>query len=171
MTVDSVIALGSNMGESQDTLSRVVQAFRQNEKITVEDTSPVAVTAPVGGPDGQPDYLNQILRVSTDMSPFGLLRFCQGLEEEFHRVRTVRWGPRTLDIDIITFGELYMDEPELSLPHPRAAERAFVLAPWSRMQPDAVLDGVPITTLAERAGDRDGIRGYLDESISPRHTT
>ena len=67
----------------------------------------------------------------------------------------------------MTFGDLYMDEPELSLPHPHAAERAFVLAPWARMDPDAVLDGVPVAELAERAADRDGIRGYLDATDDP----
>ncbi|MDN5604231.1 2-amino-4-hydroxy-6-hydroxymethyldihydropteridine diphosphokinase [Rothia sp. HC945] len=167
MTVDSIIALGSNLGESRDTLSKAIEALVENDRISVEDFSPVAVTAPVGGPEGQPDYLNQIVRVSTDLSPFALLRFCQGIEEDFHRVRTVRWGPRTLDVDIVTFGDLYMDEPELSLPHPHAAERAFVLAPWARMDPDAVLDGVPVAELAERAADRDGIRGYLDATDDP----
>ncbi|WP_129360429.1 MULTISPECIES: 2-amino-4-hydroxy-6-hydroxymethyldihydropteridine diphosphokinase [Micrococcaceae] len=171
MTVDSIIALGSNLGESQDTLARAITALANNEKITVEAVSPIAVTEPVGGPEGQPNYLNQVIRVSTDMSPFALLRFCQGIEEDFHRVRTVRWGPRTLDIDIVTFGNLFMDEPELSLPHPRAAERAFVLAPWARMDPDALLDGQPVVDLAARAEDRNGIRGYLGETITPGQST
>ncbi|WP_030013717.1 MULTISPECIES: 2-amino-4-hydroxy-6-hydroxymethyldihydropteridine diphosphokinase [Micrococcales] len=164
MSVESVIALGSNLGESRDTLARAVAALEEHEKITLQAVSPIAVTAAVGGPAGQPDFLNQIVRIHTDLSPFSLLRFAQHLEEEFHRVRTVRWGPRTLDVDIVTFGDLFMDEPELSLPHPRAAERAFVLAPWARMDPGAELDGRSVAVLASRAADRDGIRGYLDEA-------
>ena len=78
----------------------------------------------------------------------------------------MRWGPRTLDVDIISYGGLHMDEPELVLPHPRAGQRAFVLAPWARMDPDAQLDGIRVAALAERAPDADGVRGWLTEDGS-----
>ena len=164
MPVRSILALGSNLGASADTLARTVALLDEHERIAVEAVSPVAVTAPVGGPEGQPDFLNQVVRVATDLRPFTLLRYCQELEEAFDRVREVRWGPRTLDVDIVTYGELIMDEPELTLPHPRAAERAFVLAPWALMDPEATLGGVLVSALAERAPDREGLRGYLDPS-------
>ena len=78
----------------------------------------------------------------------------------------MRWGPRTLDVDIIVYGGLRMDEPELVLPHPRAAQRAFVLAPWARMDPEAQLDGISVAALAERAPDAEGLRGWLAEDGS-----
>lgn len=162
MPVTSVLALGSNLGASADTLSRTVALLGEHERITVEAVSPVAVTAPVGGPEGQPDYLNQVVRIVTDLRPFALLRYCQELEAAFERIREVRWGPRTLDVDIVAYGELRMDEPDLVLPHPRAAERAFVLAPWALMDPEATLGGVPVAVLAQRAPDLDGLRGYLE---------
>lgn len=167
MSVESVIALGSNMGDSPSILAGAVELLAAHERITVLQRSDMAVTAPVGGPEGQPDFYNMVVRISTTLRPFALLRYCQEIEHRFHRERTVRWGPRTLDVDIVTYGELHMDEPELMLPHPRAARRAFVLAPWARMDPQAMLDGIYVWALAERAPDADGLRGYLGADGRP----
>jgi 2-amino-4-hydroxy-6-hydroxymethyldihydropteridine diphosphokinase len=107
----------------------------------------------VGGPAGQPDFLNMVITVETTLDPAGLLKHCQAVENKHHRVREVRWGPRTLDVDIITYGDVTSDDPVLTLPHPLAAKRAFVLYPWSLIEPAATLDGERISVLAARAAD------------------
>lgn len=165
MPVKTVLALGSNLGEREDTLLRAIADLCSHDKITLDKVSPVAVTAPVGGPAGQPDYLNMVVEAETGLSPFDLLRYCQEIEEKHHRKREVRWGPRTLDIDIIKYGEIEMDEPELTIPHPRANERAFVLEPWARMNPEAQLQGESVAELAEAADDFDGIREFLEAPL------
>lgn len=162
MSASAVLALGSNLGESRTILEQAVERLDGHERITVTGVSPLVSTAPVGGPEGQPDFWNQVVSVETTLRPFALLKTLQGLEDEFHRVREVRWGPRTLDLDIITYAQLVMDEPELTLPHPRAAERAFVLVPWSQMDAQASLQGVPVAELAQQAPDRNGIRECVE---------
>lgn len=156
--VHAVLALGANLGDAAATLSQAVQYFAAAPGITLTGTSPRAVTAAVGGPAGQPDYLNQVLTVTTALPARALLGACQAVELAHHRTREVRWGPRTLDVDVIIYGELRSDDPQLTLPHPRAHERAFVLAPWSWLDPDAVLEGTSVAELAERAADADTVR-------------
>ena len=97
-------------------------------------------TAPVGGP-AQPEYLNAVLVAATTLSARAILDRCQEAENALGRVRTERWGPRTLDVDVIVYGTEVSDDPELTLPHPRAHERAFVLAPWHDVDPGAVIPG------------------------------
>lgn len=119
--------------------------------------SPVYETVPVGGPP-QPDYLNAVLLARTTLSSPVLLDRLHEVEAAFDRVREVRWGPRTLDIDIITVAGEVSADPQLTLPHPRAHERAFVLAPWHDADPDAVLPGHgPVAALLAATG-RSGIR-------------
>ena len=154
--VTAVLALGSNLGESRDTLSRAVAELADHPGVRLQAVSPVVRTRPVGGPD-QPDYLNLVVSVETDLAPHGLLAHCQAVENRHHRTREVRWGPRTLDVDIITYGDLVLDDETLTLPHPRAATRAFVLQPWAWMDPDAVLSGTPVAELAARAEDLPGL--------------
>lgn len=166
MPVRTVLALGANLGEREETLIRAIADICSHEKIRLDKVSPVAVTRPVGGPAGQPEYYNLVLEAETDLSPFDLLRFCQEVEAKHHRTREVRWGARTLDIDIIKYGELEMDEPELTIPHPRANERAFVLEPWARMNPEAELAGESVAQLAQLAEDLDGIREFREAPIA-----
>ncbi|MFW0111526.1 2-amino-4-hydroxy-6-hydroxymethyldihydropteridine diphosphokinase [Rothia sp. CCM 9417] len=160
MPVKAILALGSNLGDSEETLVRAIADICSHEKITVTKISPIAITAPVGGPADQDDYANMVVEVETSLRPFQLLEYAQQIEQKHHRVRDVRWGPRTLDIDIIDIASIQMDDPELTLPHPRAAERAFVLEPWARMDPDALLLGEPVRDLADRAEDIGGIREF-----------
>ncbi|WP_010523640.1 2-amino-4-hydroxy-6-hydroxymethyldihydropteridine diphosphokinase [Nesterenkonia sp. F] len=155
--VDAVIALGSNLGDSGATLAAAVDALAAAEGVEVAAVSPRARTRPVGGPQGQPDFLNQVVAVTTTLSPHGLLDVAQRIESEHHRTREVRWGPRTLDVDIITYAGAHIDSPRLQVPHPRAHERAFVLRPWSWLDPVALLDGVPVRELAAAAADDDGV--------------
>ncbi len=119
--------------------------------------SPVYETVPVGGPP-QPDYLNAVLLARTTLPSRALLDRLHEVEAAFDRVREVRWGPRTLDIDIISVAGEESTGPELTLPHPRAHERAFVLAPWHDVDPDAVLPGHgPVAILLDGV-DGSGIR-------------
>lgn len=154
--VTAVIALGSNLGESRDTLSTAVAELADQPGVRLKAVSPVVRTRPVGGPE-QPDYLNLVISVETDLEPHDLLAHCQSVENAHHRERVVRWGPRTLDVDIITYGDLVLDDEDLTLPHPRAAGRAFVLQPWAWMDPQATLGGESVAELAARAEDLPGL--------------
>jgi 2-amino-4-hydroxy-6-hydroxymethyldihydropteridine diphosphokinase len=159
-----VLAVGSNLGDRLGTLQGCVQAIGGLPDTDVLIISPVYETAPVGGP-AQPDYLNAVLIVSTALPPLDLLVATQGIEAEFGRVRpqgAERFGPRTLDIDVISYAELVSDDPVLTLPHPRAHERAFVLAPWHDVDAGASLPGRgPVGDLL--AGlDRRGVRRQPD---------
>lgn len=153
----AVLALGSNLGDRRDILQGAVDAIEGIDRVRVTAASPVYETVPVGGPR-QPDYLNAVLLVSTSLPSRELLDRLHEVEAAFDRVRLVRWGPRTLDIDIITVAGERTDDPELTLPHPRAHERAFVLAPWHDADPDAVLPGHgAVADLLAAAGEA-GIR-------------
>jgi 2-amino-4-hydroxy-6-hydroxymethyldihydropteridine diphosphokinase len=149
----AVIALGSNLGERNDTLSAAVADLVDPPEVRLLAISPIFQTKPVGGPPGQPDFLNMVIAVETTLPPLELLRHCQAVERKHLRVRNVRWGPRTLDADIITYGDLASGDPLLTLPHPRAAERAFVLYPWSLIDPAAELNGERVGELAAKASD------------------
>jgi 2-amino-4-hydroxy-6-hydroxymethyldihydropteridine diphosphokinase len=149
----AVLALGSNLGERNDTLSEAVADLVDPPEVRLLAVSPVVQTKAVGGPAGQPDFLNMVITVETSLAPLDLLAHCQAVENKHHRVREVHWGPRTLDVDVITYGNLRRDDPVLTLPHPRAAERAFVLYPWSLIEPAATLNGERISALAARAAD------------------
>ncbi|WP_314326622.1 2-amino-4-hydroxy-6-hydroxymethyldihydropteridine diphosphokinase [Paenarthrobacter ilicis] len=168
----AILALGSNLGERNDTLSTAVADLVDPLEVRLLGVSPVVQTKPVGGPEGQPDFLNMVMAVETTLSPMELLQHCQAVEQKHHRVRDVRWGPRTLDVDIIVFGDDTSDDPVLTLPHPRAAERAFVLYPWSLLEPHAQLDGHSVADLAAVASDMPDIRpfdGYGDVAGVPAH--
>jgi 2-amino-4-hydroxy-6-hydroxymethyldihydropteridine diphosphokinase len=134
-----VLSLGSNLGDRMANLQLGVDVLTAGG-LFCPAVSGVFETAPVGGPD-QADYLNAVLLAVTALPASDILRLCAAAEAAAGRVRTVHWGPRTLDVDIITCGAEVSDRPELTLPHPRAHERAFVLAPWLEVDPDAVLPG------------------------------
>lgn len=158
--VDAVLALGSNVGASQDTLRAAVRALSEVPGVQVTTVGPLARTAAVGGPE-QPDFLNTVVLARTTLSPRALLHACLEIEAGLGRVRAEHWGPRTLDIDVIVHGGTIGVTDDLELPHPRAHERAFVLLPWAQADPGAVLPGLgggPVAALAETAPDRDGVR-------------
>jgi 2-amino-4-hydroxy-6-hydroxymethyldihydropteridine diphosphokinase len=135
-----VLALGSNLGSRGDILQGGVDAIAGLAEVHLIGLSPVYETVPVGGPP-QPDYLNAVVLARTTLPSLVLLDQLHEIEAAFDRVRAVRWGPRTLDIDVITVAGERSDDPELTLPHPRAHERAFVLAPWHDIDPEAELPG------------------------------
>jgi 2-amino-4-hydroxy-6-hydroxymethyldihydropteridine diphosphokinase len=152
-----VLALGSNLGDRLGTLQECVQAIGRLPDTDVLAVSPVYQTAPVGGPP-QPDYLNAVVLVQTGLGPRDLLAAAHRIEAEFGRVRAERFGPRTLDIDIVSYDGQVSSDPELTLPHPRAHERAFVLVPWHDIEPGAELPGRgPVSRLLDGL-DRGGVR-------------
>jgi len=158
--VDVVLALGANLGNAQETLREAVGDLDRTPGVDVVDVSPLARTAPVGGPE-QPDFLNAVILVRTTLSPRDLLRVTQSVELGHGRERHEHWGPRTLDIDIVVYGSVLAVTDDLELPHPRAHERAFVLQPWAQVDPSAVLPGLgggPVAALAATAPDKEGIR-------------
>lgn len=135
-----VFGLGSNLGDRLRNLQGAVDALFDTPGLVFIAISPVYETKPVGGPP-QPDYLNAVLVAATALAPRAVLERTRSAERAFQRTRGIRWGPRTLDIDIIMYGEEFSDDAELILPHPRAHERAFVLLPWLDADPGAELPG------------------------------
>jgi 2-amino-4-hydroxy-6-hydroxymethyldihydropteridine diphosphokinase len=140
MRARAVLSVGANLGDRLGTLQGCVQVIAGLPDTDVLAISPVYETAPVGGPP-QPDYLNAVLLIQTGLPPRALLDASHAIEARFGRVRAERFGPRTLDIDVISYAGQVSDDPELTLPHPRAHERAFVLAPWHDIDPGAELPG------------------------------
>ena len=157
MTARCIVALGANLGDRLATLRAAVRELAAAPGTTVGAVSPVVATRAVGGPGDSPDYLNAVVELSTDLTPLQVLEACQRIEQRHGRTREVRWGPRTLDLDVVCFEGVRSSDPRLVLPHPRAAERAFVLQPWALMDPGAVLDGAPVAELARTAPDREGL--------------
>ncbi|MFF7451228.1 MULTISPECIES: 2-amino-4-hydroxy-6-hydroxymethyldihydropteridine diphosphokinase [unclassified Streptomyces] len=145
----AVISLGSNLGNRLETLQGAIDALEDTPGVRVKAVSPVYETAPWGvEPGSQPSYFNAVVLVKTTLPPSSLLERAHAVEEAFHRVRDERWGPRTLDVDIVAYADVVSDDPTLTLPHPRAHERAFVLAPWHDVEPQAQLPGVgPVSGL------------------------
>lgn len=143
-TVTAVIALGANLGDRQETLH---QAVRRISRLPLVDDVRLSelhetVAIRLDGPDEHaPAYLNAVALVTTRLDPRVLLGLLHAIEAEHGRQRRERWGDRTLDLDLITYGDLRSDDPQLLLPHPRAAERLFVLEPWLSVDPDAEIPG------------------------------
>lgn len=125
------LGLGSNMGDSWAILREAVGSLSG-----VVAVSPVYRTQPMGGPAGQDPFLNIVIEIDTDLSARQLLGVCHRLESAADPVRTVRWGPRTLDVDILTIEGVTVDEPDLQVPHPRMRQRRFVMAPLADIAPD-----------------------------------
>ena len=152
----TVIAMGSNLGDRLDYLQGGLDGLFDTPRITFLAVSPVYQTAPVGGPE-QPDYLNAVVIAETSMPAQTVLERCLSLEDAFGRARDELWGPRTLDLDLIIYGDEVSNSQGLTLPHPRAHERAFVLVPWHDADPQAQLPGYgPVADLLAALGT-DGI--------------
>ncbi|MGH9149474.1 MAG: 2-amino-4-hydroxy-6-hydroxymethyldihydropteridine diphosphokinase [Acidimicrobiales bacterium] len=130
------LGLGSNVGDRRRLLQEAVGSLPD-----VVGVSPVYETEAVGGPAGQPAYLNLVVQLETELAPRRLLGICHRLESAAGRIRTVQWGPRTLDVDILVIDGVAVDDPDLTVPHPRLWERAFVLAPLADLAPDLVPPG------------------------------
>ncbi|MFB9777918.1 2-amino-4-hydroxy-6-hydroxymethyldihydropteridine diphosphokinase [Brevibacterium otitidis] len=178
-SLQAVLGLGANLGQPLEALRAALSALDAHPDISIGAASTAFATKPVGGID-QPDFTNAVAIVTTELSPLQLLGVCQGIELAHGRTREIRWGPRILDIDLIrcsrpgalddAAAEITCETGQLVLPHPRAAERAFVLAPWAQLRPAATVTTasgtVPITTALTRADDGGGLRD-TGEAIGP----
>lgn len=133
------LGLGSNLEDRLANLQRAVDLLGATKGVRVVRSSRVYETDPMGPP--QPDFLNAVIEVETSLDAYGLLDAALAVENEMGRVRTKRWGPRVIDVDILTFGEQELDEPDLQVPHPRMHERGFVLAPLLELEADPPLPG------------------------------
>lgn len=146
MTV-AYLGLGSNLGDRHETLQRAIDLLAERGVTTVASSS-VWETDPVGGPEGQPAFLNAVIRVETEDDPRALLEAARAAEDACGRVRAVHWGPRTLDVDVLLVDGYASDDPDLTVPHPRIAERAFVILPLLELDPDAQFpDGTRLDAL------------------------
>jgi 2-amino-4-hydroxy-6-hydroxymethyldihydropteridine diphosphokinase len=132
----AVISLGANIGDAKANLDLAIGLLR--EATDVIALSSYSLTKPVGGPE-QPDYLNAVAIVESELPAKDLLALLNGIETAMGRTREIHWGPRVIDLDLIQYGGLLVNDEKLTLPHPRAHERRFVLAPWFEIEPEAVL--------------------------------
>jgi len=132
----AVVSLGANIGDPKANLDLAVALLR--EATDVIAVSSYLQTKPVGGPE-QPDYLNAVAIVESELPAKDLLAVLNGIETAMARTREIHWGPRVIDLDLIQYGGLLVSDEKLTLPHPRAHERRFVLAPWFEIEPEAIL--------------------------------
>ncbi|HEX6844259.1 MAG TPA: 2-amino-4-hydroxy-6-hydroxymethyldihydropteridine diphosphokinase [Actinomycetota bacterium] len=147
------LGLGANLGDRLAALQRAVDLLAEEGVRTVA-SSRVWETAPVGGPKGQPRYLNAVVLAETTLSPEEVLAAAHRVEDALDRVRVVRWGPRTIDVDVLLYDDLVRDDPDLTIPHPRMTQRAFVIMPLLEVDPDPVLpDGRRVVDLPAPDGD------------------
>ena len=146
------IGLGSNLGDRETSLQRGLQLLNETTGISVADVSGFIETAAVGGPPGQPSFLNAACRIQTSLPPEELLARVLEIERNCGRIREEHWGPRTLDLDILLYDDLVINKPDLIIPHPLMHERLFVLRPLAEIGPDTVhpVLQVSVRTLLER---------------------
>ena len=132
----AVVALGANIGNPKEQMDLAVAMLRESTDVIA--LSSYYITKPVGGPE-QPDYINAVCILESELPATDLLSLLHGIEKSLGRERIEKWGPRTIDLDLIQYGGLLSKADELQLPHPRAHERRFVLEPWFEIEPDAIL--------------------------------
>ncbi len=158
------LALGSNLGDRLANLRKAVSVLRESGCQTT-GVSSVYETKPVGLTD-QPDFLNAVIRIKTEHSPKALLELCQAVELRLGRERTIKWGPRVIDLDILLYDGVTLDEPGLTIPHPRMLERAFVLVPLLEIDPEVEVS--PSVSAARAAADVDDtdVKLFADRSWS-----
>ena len=151
------IAMGANLGERENTIRAALARLDAHAAVEVEAVSDLVETTPVGGPP-QPNYVNAAARLKTNLAPLALLELLHRTESHFGRRRTRRWGPRTLDLDLLLYDHVALDTPEITLPHPRMHERLFVLEPLAQVGPDAVhpTSGRTVRELLAALEDEDG---------------
>jgi 2-amino-4-hydroxy-6-hydroxymethyldihydropteridine diphosphokinase len=147
--VVACLAFGSNLGDRERHIHQALAALAAGPAVTVLRVSRLYETPP-WGPVAQGRYLNACAAVSTTLSPRALLDLCLAVERAGGRERLVRWGPRTLDIDVLTYGDVKLAEPDLVIPHPRMMERAFVLVPLIDVAPGLVVNGEPVAAALAR---------------------
>lgn len=148
------IGLGSNLGDRISNIQKAIEQLNRREGIAVTKISSIYETAPIGLTE-QPDFLNAVAEVETSLKALDLLHVALDVENDMGRIRNLRWGPRVIDIDLLIYDDLQTAEPELTLPHPRMRERAFVLIPLSEIAPDLRFpDGEVLADALKRLDDQ-----------------
>ncbi len=162
-----VLSIGSNLGERMNNLQGAVNSLADTPDVWLTSVSAVYETEPVDAPEGSKDFLNAVILADTTLSPRTLLERALAVEDAFGRERPAERGaPRTLDVDLIVVGDRRADDEDLTLPHPKAHERAFVLAPWHDVEPDAEFPDIgPVAELLAKAGT-DGITRREDLELT-----
>lgn len=161
----AALGLGSNLGDRLENLQNAIDTLLSTDEIMGVAVSPVYETEPVGGPADQPKYLNAVLLVDTTLTARSLLERAQAVEEVYGRNRDEHWGPRTLDVDVLVVGNRIEDDGTVVVPHPRLHERAFVLAPWADVEPDAQVPGLGrVADLLDAVG-RNGVQRLDDVEL------
>ncbi|UCG34673.1 MAG: 2-amino-4-hydroxy-6-hydroxymethyldihydropteridine diphosphokinase [Candidatus Omnitrophota bacterium] len=133
--VEAFIAIGANLGDRGENIKKAIELLGQNTEITIEKVSSIKETEPAGGPP-QPRYLNGVIKVKTVLGPQQLFRVLQDIENRLGREKTVRFGPRIIDLDILLYGDKIISQPDLEIPHPRMGKREFVMEPLREIEPD-----------------------------------
>jgi 2-amino-4-hydroxy-6-hydroxymethyldihydropteridine diphosphokinase len=151
---DCILGLGSNVGDKVANIEAAIAHLTRSGQMRLVRRSRIYRTAPWGKTD-QDWFANAVIAVATSLSPHEVLALCQKVETDLGRVRLERWGPRTIDVDVLVYRDLEIDDPDLIVPHPRIAERAFVLVPLAEIAPDLEIGGRPVTALLRgvEAGD------------------
>lgn len=159
MKRDAYVALGSNMGNREEYLKKAIQKINHHSSISVEDISSIYETNPIGYTD-QAEFLNMVIKINTDLSALELLNVLQEIEKLLDRKREVKWGPRTLDLDILLYNHENIETEQLIVPHPRMHERAFVIIPLYELNKDISIPTIkePLTSIIDRLQDKEGVR-------------
>jgi 2-amino-4-hydroxy-6-hydroxymethyldihydropteridine diphosphokinase len=160
-----LIGLGGNIGDPLEAMRSALRALDENPDCKVLRVSSVWKTPPWGVTD-QPDFLNACASISTTLEPRAFLDLCLSIEKDLKRIRDQRWGPRSIDMDVLFFGDRMISEEGLNVPHPRIADRAFVLVPLAEIAPDKKITGTGVAQLAAKADVSGMIR--LDEVLFVR---
>lgn len=160
-----VYALGSNLGDRLANLQGAVDGIRDTPDVIVVDISSIYETQPVGGPEDSPAFLNMVVVAESTLEPRTLLERALAIEDVYGRDRSERWAPRTLDVDLIVVGSTVTDEPDLTLPHPFAHDRAFVLVPWAEVDPRGEIPGHGTVMEQVQQADLTGVIRRNDLSI------
>ncbi len=158
------LSIGSNLGDRFEFLQNAVFEICNNSKISNVKVSSIYETTPVGGPQ-QDEFLNAVVEIDTELSPNELLAFAQQLELQANRVRTEHWGPRTLDVDILDYENEVSSDPDLTLPHPRISERAFVVVPWFEVAPNVAISGLGKLAELHEQIDHSGVQLNRDMKL------
>ena len=156
--VKAFLSLGSNMGDRLEYLSKAIDKIAQIQGCNILNKSRVYETEPWGY-ENQEAFLNLCISIETSLSPYELLESLQTIELELDRVRTIHWGPRTIDIDILLFDDIICEDDKLTIPHPRMRERAFVLIPLYDIEKNLIIDGIKLEDLINKIDTR-GIKEY-----------
>ena len=148
------LGLGGNLGDRKENLLEALRLLREHGTVTISKVSSFYETAPIGYEE-QDWFMNIVAEIETELAPYELLKLCNTVEELLKRVRLIRWGPRTIDIDILLYEGFESDEERLTVPHPRMCERAFVIMPLIELAPDLTIKGLPIKEIAKGLGNQE----------------